>query len=266
MNSYIQLSFVDLSLAASLLLLITTLSMVLSIGIGRTVIIAAVRLVLQLLLVGYLLLKVFAIQSVWCSLLVIFVMMLAASREIVARLKSGIRWRWSLGISGTITGIVTLIVSYVALNTALRPHPWYDAKYFIPLTGMILGNVMSAASLSLKGLLDMIQSEQRVIEARLALGHTRKEAFTPYVRQAVAMGIMPLINQMSAAGIVTLPGTMSGQILAGMSPFDAAKYQILLLLLISSAGILAAIGVSLLAVLRITDHRDRLRIDRLFKK
>lgn len=265
MNSYIQLSFVDLSLAASLLLLITILSIILSIGIGRTVIIAAIRLVLQLLLVGFLLLKVFAVQSLWCSLLVIFIMMLAASREIVARLKSGIRWRWSLGISGTVTGIVTLIVSFVALNTALRPHPWYDAKYFIPLTGMILGNVMSAASLSLKGLLDLIQREQRNIEARLALGHTRKETFTPLVRQAVIIGIMPLINQMSAAGIVTLPGTMSGQILAGMSPFDAAKYQILLLLLISSAGILASIGVSILTILRITDHRDRLRIDLIFK-
>lgn len=266
MNGYIHLSFIDLSLATSLLLFITILSMVLSIGIGRTVIIAATRLVLQLLLVGFVLLKVFALQSFWYSLLVVIVMMLAASREIVARLKSGIKWRWTLGISGTVTGIVTLIVSFVALNTALRPHPWYDAKYFIPLTGMILGNVMSAASLSLKGLLDIIQREQRTIEARLALGHTRGETFNPLIRQAVVIGIMPLINQMSAAGIVTLPGTMSGQILAGINPFDAAKYQILLMLLISSAGILAAIGVSFLAVLRITDHRDRLRIDHLFKK
>lgn len=265
MNGYIHLSFIDLSLAASLLLLITVLSVVLSIGIGRTVIVAAVRLVLQLLLVGFLLLKVFAVQSFWCSLLVVFIMMLAASREIVARLKSGVQWRWSLGISGTVTGIVTLIVSFVALNTALRPEPWYDAKYFIPLTGMILGNVMSAASLSLKGLLDMVQREQKVIEARLALGHTRRETFNPLIRQAVVMGIMPLINQMSAAGIVTLPGTMSGQILAGMNPFDAAKYQILLLIIISSAGVMAAIGVSFLAVLRLTDNRDRLRIDRLFK-
>ncbi|MDI2089807.1 ABC transporter permease [Commensalibacter oyaizuii] len=263
MHSYISLSFVDLSIAALLLLVITSLSMVLSIGIGRMVLIAATRLVLQLLLVGFVLLKIFALHSIWFSLLIIALMMVAASREIIARLEPGFQWHWSLGISGSVTGIVTISISLLALNTALRPDPWYEAKYLIPLTGMILGNVMSSASLSLKGLLDAIQRDRLVIESRLAMGHSRKMVFTPFVRHAVTMGIMPLINQMSAAGIITLPGTMSGQILAGINPLEAAKYQILLLLLISGAGILAAIGVSFLAVLRLTDHRERLRLDRL---
>lgn len=113
------------------------------------------------------------------------------------------------------------------------------------------------------GLLEAVRRDYMAIEARLALGHTRRQVFTPFVRQAVILGIMPLINQMSAAGIVSLPGTMSGQILTGVDPFDAAKYQILLFLIISSAGFLAAMGVSFLAVLRLTDSRERLRLDRL---
>lgn len=260
---YIHLSFFDLALAASLLLFTTFLSMLLSIRIERILFIAVLRLVVQLLLIGFLLLKIFATHSPIFSMAIILFMIMAASREIMARLQGGFQWQWSLGIAGSVTGIVTLLVTVVALNTALRPHPWYEAQYLIPLTGMILGNVMSTASLSMTGLLEAVRRDYMAIEARLALGHTRRQVFTPFVRQAVILGIMPLINQMSAAGIVSLPGTMSGQILTGVDPFDAAKYQILLFLIISSAGFLAAMGVSFLAVLRLTDSRERLRLDRL---
>lgn len=260
---YIHLTYIDLTIAAGLLLLTTFLSMILSIGIERMIMVAAFRLVVQLLLIGYILLKVFAIHSIWLSMGIILLMMLATSREIIARLKPGFAWYWSLGISGSVTLVVTILVSVLALNTTLRPHPWYESRYLIPLTGIILGNVMNAASLALKGLLETIRREHSAIEARLALGYSRKETFIPFIRQAVIMGIMPTINSMCAAGLVTLPGTMSGQILTGVSPLDAAKYQILLLLIISSAGLLAAMGVSILAVLRLTDHRERLRLDRL---
>lgn len=260
---YIHLSYVDLSIAACLLLITTGLSMILSIGIGRMMFIAAFRLILQLSLIGFILLRVFSIDSVWLSLGIILFMIMATSREIVARLRPGLNWQWSLGISGSVTAIVTILVSMVVLNTALRPHPWYETRYLIPLTGIILGNVMNTASLSLKGLLETVQREQSSIDARLALGDSRKETFAPFIRQAVMTGMLPTINSMSAAGLVTLPGTMSGQILAGIGPFDAAKYQILLLLIVSSAGLLASIGVSVLAVLRLTDKRERLRLDRL---
>ena len=101
------------------------------------------------------------------------------------------------------------------------------------------------------------------IEARLALGETFAAATRPLVKGAVRRGMVPILNQMSAAGLVTLPGIMTGQILAGMDPLDAVKYQILLMFLLAGASGLAAVTVALLTARRFTDERQRLRLDRL---
>jgi len=86
------------------------------------------------------------------------------------------------------------------------------------------------------------------------------------IRVSVRRGLLPTINQMAAAGIITLPGIMTGQILAGMDPLEAAKYQILLMFLLSGGSGLAAVAVVYLAAWRLTDDRQRLRLDRLSAK
>jgi putative ABC transport system permease protein len=83
------------------------------------------------------------------------------------------------------------------------------------------------------------------------------------VREAIRRGLLPIINQMSAAGIVTLPGIMTGQILAGLDPLEAVKYQILLMFLLSGGSGLSALAASYLAARQLTDNRQRLRLDRL---
>lgn len=110
---------------------------------------------------------------------------------------------------------------------------------------------LSPVSLALDGVLSGVRREKLAIEARLALGATPQQAFSTLLRESVRRGIVPSINQMSAAGIITLPGIMTGQIIAGMDPIDAAKYQILLMFLLCGA------------MRRLTDERGRLRLDRL---
>ena len=105
--------------------------------------------------------------------------------------------------------------------------------------------------------------ERSAIEAQLALGVSFSQAMRGLVRGSVRRALLPIINQMSAAGVVTLPGIMTGQILAGMDPLEAAKYQILLIFLLSGGSGLAAVAVVYLAAMRLTDDRQRLRIDRL---
>ncbi|MCW2573904.1 MAG: conserved rane protein of unknown function, putative permease of an transporter [Frankiales bacterium] len=82
-------------------------------------------------------------------------------------------------------------------------------------------------------------------------------------RDAPTSGVIPVINQMSAAGIITLPGMMTGQVLAGMDPFEAAKYQIFVLFLLAGATGLGSAAAVLAATWRATDARHRLRLDRL---
>ena len=104
---------------------------------------------------------------------------------------------------------------------------------------------------------------ERSHEARLALGVEIHDALKPMQRSALRGGLIPAINQMSAAGITTLPGMMTGQILAGADPLEADKYQVLIMFLLAGGSGIGAVAAVYLAVRRVTDDRDRLRLDRL---
>ena len=110
------------------------------------------------------------------------------------------------------------------------------SAYAVALSGITLGNVLNSASLSFDSLLGSVDRERAAIEARLCLGATYREAVAPLVRNAIRRALLPIVNQMSAAGIVTLPGIMTGQILAGLDALEAAKYQILLMFLLSGGS------------------------------
>lgn len=253
----------DLALASLLIIAGAGLSFALSLGIHRTLLIAALRMVVQLLLVGLILRVVFSLASPWLTLLLVMAMILAAAREAGSRQERRLDegWQFLLGLASV--SIPTIVVTVLALVTALRPSPWYDARHAIPLAGIILGNAMNAASLTLQTTFNAAWHQRQAIEARLALGANRQTALRPILRQAVRSGLLPTINTMAAAGIITLPGIMTGQILAGMDPIEAARYQILLMFLLSGGSILAAVLAAWLALWRLTDARHRLRLDRV---
>ena len=126
--------------------------------------------------------------------------------------------------------------------------------------------MLNGASLALDSMLGGVVAQKSAIEAQLALGAPFKLAIRQLIRTSVRRALLPTINQMSAAGLVTLPGIMTGQILAGMDPLEAAKYQILLMFLLSGGSGLAAVAVVYLVAARLTDDRQRLRLDRLIVK
>src|SRR5204863_10214252 len=105
--------------------------------------------------------------------------------------------------------------------------------------------------------------ERTAIEARLALGENRFRAMSSVLHVALRTGIMPILNSMATTGIVALPGMMTGQILAGVDPVDAAKYQVLIMFLIASATALGSFCAGFGAILLLSDNRHRLRLDRL---
>ncbi|WP_346432237.1 ABC transporter permease [Breoghania sp. L-A4] len=151
----------------------------------------------------------------------------------------------------------------VALTTQIQPDPWYAPRFLLPMFGMILGNAMTGVSLGLDTLVESTVRDARAVEARLLLGHTRWEAMRTLSRRAIRSGFMPIINSMAATGIVALPGMMTGQILAGADPSEAVKYQVLIMFLIGGATGLGVLGAVMGGVWRLTDDRDRLRLDRL---
>lgn len=245
------------------MLLDSALSLRLGLGLERKLLVAACRMVVQLLLVGLILKALFAAASAPLVLAVVLVMALAAAREVVSRQERRLAGWWSYGLGAGTMALATAAVAALALTTQLRPHPWYDPRYLVPLVGIILGSVMNGVSLSLGMVVVAVERERDAIEARLALGWPRFAALKPFLQRALRAGLVPVVNQMSAAGLVTLPGMMTGQILAGMDPMDAVKYQILILFLLAGGTGLGVLGAVYGAAWRLTDERDRLRLDRL---
>jgi putative ABC transport system permease protein len=252
----------QLGLAATLVCLDAGLSILLNLGLAKTLLIAGCRMVAQLLLVGLVLRYVFALSSPVLVVAVAVAMTAAASFEIYARQSRRFRGMWGFAVGAGSTGFAAFAVTALAL-AALRPSPWYSPEVSIPLVGIVLGSVMNGVSVSLNAFITGVVRERAAIEARLALGASAGVAFGPLQRGALRSGMIPIINQMSAAGLITLPGMMTGQILAGMPPFEAAKYQIFVLLLLAGGSGLGALCAVQVAIRRMTDGRERLRIDRV---
>jgi putative ABC transport system permease protein len=259
----ILLSPQDLAISASLIVLDGAISVALRLGLHRQIGVAAVRMVIQLVAIGYVLRLIFALNNPAATMMIVLVMVLVAGREVAARPERRFKGYATYAIGAGSVALATVLTAILALTTAIRPQPWYDPHYAVPLAGIILGNVLNAASIALDSVLGGVSRERAAVEARLALGHTYWAAMAPFIRTAIRRGLLPIINQMSAAGIVTLPGIMTGQILAGLDPLEAVKYQILLMFLLSGGSGLAAVAVAYLSVAHLTDDRDRLRLDRL---
>jgi putative ABC transport system permease protein len=259
----ISLSPTDLAIAASLILFDAVLSILLKLNLHRQVLWAAARMVVQLIAVGYLLRLVFALHNPAATVAVVVVMAAVAAREIAVRPERRFKGADGLILSSTGVAIATVATVALALLTAIRPHPWYEARYAISLAGIVLGSVLNSGSLALDNLLTSVTRERPSIEAQLGLGESFNDSTRTLVRQAIRRGIMPTVNQMSAAGVITLPGIMTGQILAGLDPLEAVKYQILLMFLLAGASGLSAAIIAYLALRRLTDDRQRLRLDRL---
>jgi len=259
----IVLSPGDIAIAASLVAFDAILSIILKLNLHRQVLWAAARMVVQLIAIGYLLRLVFALHNPAATVAVVAIMAVVAAREIAVRPERRFKGADGMILSATGVAIATFVTVALALLTALRPHPWYEARYAISLAGIVLGSVLNSGSLALDTLLTSISRERPSIEAQLGLGESFTAATRTLVRQAIRRGLMPIVNQMSAAGVITLPGIMTGQILAGLDPLEAVKYQILLMFLLAGASGLSAAVIASLALRRLTDDRQRLRLDRL---
>ena len=261
--NYIHLGYTDLALAALLVVLNGLLSVLLDLGLERRLAIAAVRMMVQLTLVGLVLTTLFALVSPLWTGLTALAMVLFAGYEILARQDRRLGGWWSYGLGTGAMLLASTLVTLFALTTQISPTPWYDPRYAIPLLGMVLGNTMTGISLGLQTLTTALVRERAAVEARLALGASRREALLPQVRLALRSAFMPIINTMAATGVVSLPGMMTGQILSGVEPVEAVKYQILILFLIAGGTGLGAMAAVLGCAFRLTDHRHRLRLDRL---
>ncbi len=259
----IELSWWQLAIAGSLVLLLALCTHLARLKVGGPLLIAAARTVIQLALVGLVLETLFAVGTLpWIALMAL-VMLLVAGREVMARQKYRLTGGWAFGIGTVAMFISAFSVTVLTLIVIIGPEPWYTPQYAIPLLGMLLGNTMTGVALSLDRLTESAWRQRAVIENRLMMGQPWQTAIGDLRREAMRSGMMPMINAMAAAGIVSLPGMMTGQILAGTSPALAVRYQILIMFTITVGTGFGTVAAVLAGSRRLFDRRERLRVDRL---
>jgi putative ABC transport system permease protein len=259
----IELGYVDLFIASLLIFALAGVSWWQKLALGKTLLISALRAFVQLSLVGFVLMFLFATESPYWLLLWATFMLLVAGKEVNDRQKYRLKGVYGFALSATAMFFSSFLLSAVALTLVISPSPWYQPQYAIPLLGMMLGNTMNGIAISLDRLSQGVLDQSEVIDQRLLLGERWFEAVRDIRREAARSGMIPMINGMATAGLVSLPGMMTGQILAGSSPQDAVKYQIMIFFLITAGtgfGVLTATWVS---TRRLFDDRERFIPERL---
>lgn len=251
----------DLVIASGMIILLAITSLLLQLNITKQLIIAAIRNVIQLLLIGYVLKLIFNSNNLYFLAAIATVMLVVAGFEINSRQKYPLK-RWiGFKVGTSALFISSFAMALLTLMVIVAPTPWYSPQYAIPLLGMLLGNTMNGISLGMDKLNQSVYQQRLIIEQRLMLGESYQEAIHDIRSESIRTGMIPIINSMAIAGLVSLPGLMTGQILSGTPPVEAVKYQILIFFLIASGtgfGIMLAVWM---IAKRMFDDRQRLNLD-----
>jgi putative ABC transport system permease protein len=254
---YQELSYWQVAAAASLIVVNGVISILLGLDLHRRLLLASVRTVSQLLLVGLVLQWVFSRSSWYVVIGLMIFMVIVAGVSAVQRTERRFPGMWADSILSMWAS--SWMVAAVALFLVVDVEPWFTPQYAIPLLGMILGNTLTGISLGLDRFSNELVERRNEVEGLLALGATRWEAARGSVRTAVRTGMIPILNSMMVVGIVSLPGMMTGQLLAGVDPIQAVRYQVVIMFFIASATGLGTVGVVLLAYRRLFNARHQFR-------
>lgn len=216
--------------------------------IGRTLL-AVLRMTVQLILVGLYLQVVFDLDSVWLTLLWLAVMIGVADVSIAR--SAGLR----LGRMAAPLAIALLAGTSIPLAVfegfVLEQAGPLEARFVIPIAGMILGNCLRADIIGIRAFYHAIRDQRAVYELALAQGATVREAAQPFMRSAIEAALAPTVATIATIGLVSLPGMMTGVMLGGQDPMTAIQYQIAIML-----AILAGAAVTVWLAITLTLRRS----------
>ena len=207
----------------------------------RDIGIAVIRSFVQLTAIGYVIELIFDQDNLGFVVALLAVMVLFGALTARSRARRVPRAFWPLLIALALAGTATL--GLVLALGVFEP----EARYLVPVGGMVIGNAMTAAAVALNRLGDDVADSANQIEATLALGATATQAIRPVLRRSLRSGMIPLIDSTKTTGLIFFPGTMVGMLLAGAAPVDAVRLQLILLYALLGSVALGALTAVLLA-------------------
>lgn len=239
MNTTIDITYIGFVLGFLLLLIPIYFLHHYHTKLVKDTLIAAARMTIQLFLVGIYLEYLFRWNLWWVNTLWVIVMIVAATYTILNRTKLPLKQLFiSVGVSLLFS--ITIIDVYF-MGIVVRAEHLFEARYFIPISGMLLGNMLTANVLALNSFFGSLNRERSFYLYMLGNGASQNEALAPFVRESIVKSFNPTIASMAVMGLISLPGTMTGQILGGSDPRVAIKYQIMLMITIFASSLIAVL-------------------------
>lgn len=248
-----EIDFIDVAISLALVALALVVSRVWRVPVQKEMSIGVVRAFVQLVLIGYALEWIFKIDHLWLIALVMLVMLAVGAHEASVRTKKLTGAFWLAFSAMAVGSVVTLAVMLVTGLFEMR------AMILIPLIGMLVSNSMNAATLTINRLYDSLTENRLAVETALALGKNWRQASQRFRIQAATAGMVSIFNFMKTVGIVALPGAMTGMILAGKPPLEAALFQLIIGYMLLSAVTLTVVMILELTVRRFFTPHDQFR-------
>ena len=218
----------------------------LKLGIVKRMLIAVVRMGIQLTLVGFFLQYLFDWDNVFLTVGWLLMMIGMAAYTVTRDTSLRVR-AFLLPVSASL-GTATLFMLFYFNLAIIDTADLLEARYAIAIGGMLLGNSLRGGIIGIRNFYEVVRREHNCYSYHLALGATRIEACRPYLKNALRTALLPAIATMSTMGLVFLPGMMTGQILGGTQPMLAIKYQIAIMLAIFSCTTIG-VGLSILGTM-----------------
>ncbi|MGE5454022.1 MAG: ABC transporter permease [Methylocystaceae bacterium] len=246
----------DISLTAMLFTLaFVFVAMIISywqqLELERDILVGAVRTVIQLLAIGYVLLYILNSHRVAYIFIMLALMIWVAVNNAAKRGQGIPGVKWYLALAITLSEAVVISILVIA---KIAP---FSAQYVIPLSGMVIGNSMVAGGLVLNRLRAEAEGRREEILVYLTLGATSRQAAANAIKQTIKAAMIPTVDSMKTVGLVQLPGMMTGLIIAGVSPLAAVKYQVVVMFMIAATAAITSMMVGLTAYRRLfsVDHQ-----------
>jgi len=257
MQSAADISWLDLAVGYIILIIPILVFRYYKTGLIKDTLISVGRMTVQLLLVGLYLEFIFKLNNPLINIFWVMIMIVISSFTIIKRSELSIRMYFFSVVFALSASII--IIDAFFLGVVIRLNNIFDARYLVPITGMLLGNCLQNNIIALNSYYSKLAKEQVLYRFSLANGATRAEALLPFMRDALKKSFNPTIANIAVLGLISLPGMMTGQILGGSNPVVAIKYQIMIMITIFVAGIITVVLTINTANKYVFDEFDNLK-------
>ncbi|KAF8150176.1 ABC transporter-like protein [Crassisporium funariophilum] len=257
-----ELTWTNVAIGLAFILFDAGVSTVFRLGLGVSLVVAALRCTGQLAVVATILQQVFDNKNPWLVVLISFVLNFLGTFETVMN-KSPRRFRHMF--PAVLVGMLgsTIPISILGSKYAMSVEPFWTPIQYIPIVGMLCGATISGVVVAVSYILKELSENRDKVEIYLAFGATRVEACRPIAIEALRLALTPPINNMSVLGIIAIPGMMTGAILGGSSVQQAAKLQMIIMFMITASTTLASVFITFAAIHVTVDLEHRVRSDRI---